>query len=612
MVFFSIFFILSTVVLAAPHPSLQNITVTVPEGTSDHGDSRLLCTPTKAFDVFSFFVANYFTHAFSVVPMPGEVFLTSILSMANALFYPVSGVHRGVEAMRRMAICQHWKQRGVAHVLRLYNHVTGKQQEKQPNDPLNANLEIALRAGALCEVIRTHGWKPNAGETCYVKIQSAKTKETCNLNIPQSTEPKEPENSTAKWEFLSRPDGFVPARGFWRGGRKVHGCCHLPKEEGYALAILPEHAKVQPRSNTRHDEQIKHKDCLTLPSYSHSPLRILVAIIQLYFSISTLVSTRGDQISRYGYAAFGLTVVPYLLVSTVNLIGSLVTPTFDRVYLIETPIMEEARSRGCHFDHIVGELVKHEPPPTSGRIPPTPAQKLWKFYSHFFLETIPMGYTALARSIVHDQIFFFHDRNPSLRDPKFLSKYLMSSLRGLKSDLRSSRDRIFSLFNPDTILFNPETPSNPPTKEHQPFTWPVDTKSAAETSEDTDFTVLVPFSAVVTKEVQRYSDLAKLLIEYCCMLIGCLSLAVIGGYSYFEARGSSEAQCGWTMAWLAMGILFGSVAFGITLEFSNGLVTSEAVFKCFLFCMAYSVPAIGGMVIVGQMIWDYGSCSRLY
>lgn len=553
MAFFSIFLIFLAVVLAASHPPLQNITVTVPEGTSDHGDSRLLCKPTKAFDIVAFFVTNYFTHAFSVVPMPGEVFLTSLLSMANALFYPVSGVHRGVEAMHRMSILpEYW-----ATLKGLFNRKEEKQREVQPNGPLNADLEIALRAGALCEVIRTHGWKPKYGE------------ETRNVKILRSTEPKEPEQPTTKWDFLSRPDGFIPARGFWsRGGRKVHGCCHLPK--GYALAILPAHAEVRPRSNTRQyeqtehpyqDEQTKHKDCLTLPIYSHSPLRILVAIAQLYFTISTLVKTRGDQISRYGYAAFGLTVVPYLLVSTVNLLGLLITPTYDRVYLIETSIMEEAISREGRFDHIIGELVKHEPRPTSGGIHSLSAKTFRKFCVDLFLEIFPMSQTTVARSIVHYQTF--HDWKTSFRD-------LMSVFRYLKS----SRDRIFGLFLSDT-------PSNPPTEEYQTFTWPVDTKPAAETSEDTGFTVLVPFSAVITKEVQRYSDFEKILTKYCCVLIGCLSLAVIGGFSYFEAGGSSEAQCGWTMAWLATGISLGSIVFAITLEFSNGLVTSKAVFNCF-------------------------------
>lgn len=46
-------------------------------------------------------------------------------------------------------------------------------------------------------------------------------------------------------------------------------------------------------------------------SCSYNLVRVLASIIQLVFAVSTLYRTRGDQIERYGYAAFGLTVMPY-------------------------------------------------------------------------------------------------------------------------------------------------------------------------------------------------------------------------------------------------------------------------------------------------------------
>ncbi|KAE9967649.1 hypothetical protein Vi05172_g334 [Venturia inaequalis] len=52
----------------------------------------------------------------------------------------------------------------------------------------------------------------------------------------------------------------------------------------------------------------------------------LVAIIQLVFASLTIYHAHGDQILRYGHAAFGHTVAPYLVMSTVNLFGSLLTP----------------------------------------------------------------------------------------------------------------------------------------------------------------------------------------------------------------------------------------------------------------------------------------------
>jgi hypothetical protein len=47
--------------LPATNPNI-NITISVPEGTSDHGNPNLLCTPTKWLDVLVFFFANYLAH----------------------------------------------------------------------------------------------------------------------------------------------------------------------------------------------------------------------------------------------------------------------------------------------------------------------------------------------------------------------------------------------------------------------------------------------------------------------------------------------------------------------------------------------------------------------
>ena len=41
----------------APLPT-QNITITVPQGTTNHGNQKLLCTPSKWTDIATFFLAN--------------------------------------------------------------------------------------------------------------------------------------------------------------------------------------------------------------------------------------------------------------------------------------------------------------------------------------------------------------------------------------------------------------------------------------------------------------------------------------------------------------------------------------------------------------------------
>jgi hypothetical protein len=71
----------------------------------------------------------------------------------------------------------------------------------------------------------------------------------------------------------------------------------------------------------------------------------------------TLYQSRGDQISRYGYAAFDLTVAPYVVMSAVNLLGNLMVPGYPALYLVKSSVMIEARKDGgACFDGVVGRL----------------------------------------------------------------------------------------------------------------------------------------------------------------------------------------------------------------------------------------------------------------
>jgi len=80
---------------------------------------------------------------------------------------------------------------------------------------------------------------------------------------------------------------------------------------------------------------------------SSNIIKILITITQLMFSITTLYRARGDQISHFGYASFGLTVIPYAVMSLINLCGNLVCPQYSSVYLVRTKKMVQAESTEC-------------------------------------------------------------------------------------------------------------------------------------------------------------------------------------------------------------------------------------------------------------------------
>ena len=63
-------------------------------------------------------------------------------------------------------------------------------------------------------------------------------------------------------------------------------------------------------------------------SASFSTIKAVVAILQTLYASFTLYHTRGDQLAQFGYAAFGLTVTPFLVMSIINLAANLVTPEY--------------------------------------------------------------------------------------------------------------------------------------------------------------------------------------------------------------------------------------------------------------------------------------------
>ena len=151
-------------------------------------------------------------------------------------------------------------------------------------------------------------------------------------------------------------------------GRNIHGICCLPP--GYELAIIHSESTVLELNDDKNsDSQFAFPNSIESGSsvksdisWSYSFAKGLIALFQALYACGTLYETRGDQIERYGYAAFGLTVAPYLVMSIINLIGTLLTPDYSTVFMVESEIMEEARQReGAYFGGAVGKLASRRP-----------------------------------------------------------------------------------------------------------------------------------------------------------------------------------------------------------------------------------------------------------
>jgi hypothetical protein len=127
--------LLSTILASVASAAvLKNYTITVPEGTSDHNDPNLLCTPSWWQDIIIFYLGNYIAHVATILSLPGESRSSKIRVSVAALLFSVSGLLRGLLTIMTYASF-------------------GK-----------TDLQKAARAGALCMVVRNQDWRPEPGD----------------------------------------------------------------------------------------------------------------------------------------------------------------------------------------------------------------------------------------------------------------------------------------------------------------------------------------------------------------------------------------------------------------------------------------------------------------
>ncbi|PMD28625.1 hypothetical protein NA56DRAFT_683959 [Hyaloscypha hepaticicola] len=293
---------------------------------------------------------------------------------------------------------------------------------------------------------------------------------------------------------------------------KIHGSYELPGSHG--LRLVPHEAKFEGDSvgSINLWEKVTKPfrteiRTVTKISCSYSLVKAFVALGQTLFAITTLYQTKGDELERFGFAAFGLTVAPYAFMSVINLFGNLVCPEYPAMYLVESEALRSLRAisapdeNDLHvwFDGVVGKLAA--------------------------------------------------DSDNSVRRQ--------------------------------------------------------DDESAVTRGQRPDITRVAPLLSL-------FLSLLVGLLKTC--IAGAVPLAIIGGLSGFRTGSSSTYhQRVWTMTWLGFGIFAGGGGFKMerveNRQFFN--IRRRRFAEDFRIVMAtflYAAPAIGGFVVVGQMILESGVC----
>ena len=271
----------------------------------------------------------------------------------------------------------------------------------------------------------------------------------------------------------------------------------------------------------------KERDSIVLAN-NYNLVKISVSIGQIVFAIGTLYLTRGDQISLFGYAAFGLTVVPYAWMSLINLLGNILCPQYSTLFLVKSKSLDELMqviiSQGKEDEFPIEGAV--------GRI--TPESEKWAKNIHRFIVEM----------------------------------------------LRTPRQRLPKGISPLTLKIG--TPG--------------------------------------TQRKFYYTALSTPIIGL------AITLLIMGTISRFSPGSSAVHQRVWIMLWYVCGTYFGSM-FSMLLEVGvecrNPVLGFTLPRKVSILRRILSLivsvgllgsliaPAIGGFVVVGQMIMQYGTCFEI-
>ncbi|PQE30029.1 Nacht domain protein [Rutstroemia sp. NJR-2017a WRK4] len=259
-------------------PLLQNVTIPLPNGTSNHGTPGLLCTPATWVDIVTFYLVNYAAHAVTTRSLLGEKTYSFAITVMMALLFPAAGAFRGMLGIASPAVFR------------------------------TSDLETAASAGALCMVIRTPEWESQNHDQLQNTILHLPLSKSSSKNhmvdngriVVQSTATSQEENSvgistTRSTQSTTRLAMYDSP---WRNAElfeddisesnlHIHGSYKLPS--GYTLSRVPGQAKFitdgDPGTGNSYDARL---------SYSYNQAKILISLGQAIYAIFTLYQARGD------------------------------------------------------------------------------------------------------------------------------------------------------------------------------------------------------------------------------------------------------------------------------------------------------------------------------
>jgi len=291
----------------------------------------------------------------------------------------------------------------------------------------------------------------------------------------------------------------------------------------------------------------------------------MAALVQSIYASSTLYRTDGGQVNRYGFAAPGLTVLPYAVMSALNFMANLVAPHYPTLYLVRSEIMEEAERRTrSPFHYVVGKVVEVLEESGSNN-------------------NVMEGWSEIAGSFEDDDNLLYvspsaeEDEKMEIHDSSRRTIYVPACPRFQRTDdSQTSPLRQFIESSRGPVFSRGQYMVQSLRQSHR---------------------LVSTYARVIAEVLPSFQlDLHELFTVYIICSAEFLTTLAL---SRFKSQQSTVAQRAWTVTWLLAGSLGAGISYFFKAE-SRGMV-------CFAM-FAYGAPAVGGFIVVCQMLKAYGIC----
>ena len=370
----------------------------------------------------------------------------------------------------------------------------------------------------------------------------------------------------------------------------IHGFFDMP--EDYYLVVLPRDAKFEPLPAGK-----KIKLCS-----NYNVVKVLIALAQVVYAITTLYRTKGDQITRFGYAAFGLTVIPYLFMSIMNLIGNLMRPDYPTMYLIESQDMVDAVvNRAYAADDKASTADEKTEPADQGAM----EHQGTSGNGHNANDTDQKADEKLDTTSQTTAA----DRNANTA---IQSVIVSQDANKAKQNAESSNHDTHTAIQSIEVGTRNCTPDNTPA-QHSVTTRTtamyIGTVAKLTPAYEAMLLGLPTSDQDVENDVKQ--DITILSWPLSCILGILVPIAIIGIMTHFHKGDSTLPQRVWVMLWVNIGGFAGGYVGAMFWMFTEKKTLLSIYCVIVLLALLLCVPAIGGFVVVSQEISSYGDCQYL-